>query len=191
LLTQILSSAAYGLILGSWDLSEVQRLRIPLYDAIKLPLLTLATTLLCLPPYFVLNTAAGVRHEFPRALRAIIGAQAAFALPLLSLAPVTLFVYSSGVTRDTAILTNIATFSVATGAGQVVLMRRYRPLRESRRIHSVLIRGWLLMFAFVGIQMGWTLRPFIGSPGIEPSFFRQNAFSNAYVRVIEIVAQSF
>lgn len=191
LIAQVSASASYGLILGSWDLSEANRWSIPLYNAIKLPLLTLATTLLCLPAFFVLNTAAGVRHDFTNALRAIIGAQAAFALALVSLAPVTLLIYVSSVTRDGAILANIATFSVATSAGQIVLLRRYRPLRESRRIHSVLVWGWLLMFAFVGIQMGWTLRPFVGSPGIEPSFFRQNAFSNAYIRVIEIIARSF
>jgi hypothetical protein len=186
----VAAAAAYGLVLGSWNFTDDERWRIPLYNAIKLPLLTAATTLLCLPGFFVLNTAAGVRDDFPLALRAILSAQAAFAVALLSLAPVTLLVYVSGVDRDGAILANAAAFTLATAVAQVVLLRRYRPLRASHRVHSWLVWGWLGFFAFSGIQMGWTLRPFVGTPGIEPTFFRATAFTNAYVHVIEIIGRA-
>ena len=44
-------------------------------------------------------------------------------------------------------------------------------------------RLWLLIYCFVGIQMGWTLRPFIGDPTSQIQFFREGALSNAYVVV--------
>jgi hypothetical protein len=31
---------------------------------------------------------------------------------------------------------------------------------------------WILLFGFVGTQLGWTLRPFFGSPGEEFALFR-------------------
>lgn len=35
--------------------------------------------------------------------------------------------------------------------------------------------------------MGWILRPFVGSPDIPVSFFRAEAFSNAYVVVARLI----
>ena len=43
------------------------------------------------------------------------------------------------------------------------------------------MRTWLLLYAFVGIQTAWVLRPFIGYPGRPTQFFRDNAWGNAYV----------
>jgi len=31
---------------------------------------------------------------------------------------------------------------------------------------------WLLLFALVGAQMGWVLRPFIGNPAVPFTLFR-------------------
>ena len=45
--------------------------------------------------------------------------------------------------------------------------------------------GWLGVYAFVGIQMGWVLRPFIGQPGVPVTFFREGVWGNAYVVVLE------
>ena len=47
----------------------------------------------------------------------------------------------------------------------------------------------LLVFAFVGIQMGWVLRPFIGHPRGRTTFFREGAWGNAYVEVAKMVRQ--
>jgi hypothetical protein len=47
----------------------------------------------------------------------------------------------------------------------------------------VLLRGWLVIYAFVGIQMGWVLRPFVGVPGRPVTFFREGAWGNAYEEV--------
>lgn len=43
------------------------------------------------------------------------------------------------------------------------------------------------MLCFVGVQMGWTLRPFVGSPGIPGAFFREDSYTNAYVAVARVV----
>jgi hypothetical protein len=48
-------------------------------------------------------------------------------------------------------------------------------------------RIWTVVFALVGIQMGWVLRPFIGSPHSPTQFFRKGAWGNAYVKLAEIV----
>ena len=46
---------------------------------------------------------------------------------------------------------------------------------------------WVGLYAFVGMQMGWMLRPFIGDPGLPVAFFRQEPFSNAYVVIARLI----
>ena len=56
--------------------------------------------------------------------------------------------------------------------------------------HRVMLALWVVLYAFVGIQMGWTLRPFVGTPGIPVTFFREGPFTNAYVEVAKLVVGS-
>jgi hypothetical protein len=50
-----------------------------------------------------------------------------------------------------------------------------------------MLRAWLVLYAFVGIQMGWVLRPFIGDPFGPVEFFRRGAWDNAYVIVARMI----
>ena len=61
------------------------------------------------------------------------------------------------------------------------------PLIARRRAHLRLFRIWLILYAFVGIQMGWVLRPFVGAPGQPVQFFREDSWGNAYVVVARLV----
>ena len=78
-------------------------------------------------------------------------------------------------------------FATASLAGQWVLRRRYAPLIAIDRRHRTMLYLWVCVYAFVGIQMGWVLRPFIGDPGTSTTFFREAAWGNAYVIVWEMV----
>ena len=51
-----------------------------------------------------------------------------------------------------------------------------------------LIKGWLVLYGFVGSQLGWTLRPFVGSPNEPFALFREIE-SNFYVQVVKIVGK--
>ena len=175
----------YGAVMGSAGGFEGDRIWQVAYSAVKVPLLLLATFALGVPSYFVLNTLLGVRSDFGRALRALISAQAALAVVLASLAPLTAFWYASTSAYKPAILFNGLMFGLASLGGQLVLRRAYRPLIARDVRHRTLLRAWLVIFSFVGIQMGWILRPFIGAPDQPVRFFRGGAWENAY----EVVAR--
>lgn len=51
---------------------------------------------------------------------------------------------------------------------------------------AVVFRCWIVVFGLVGAQMGWVLRPFIGSPGSDFVWFRERHgnFFEAVVRTI-------
>jgi hypothetical protein len=174
---------AYGGVMGAfgWRPGQVA------ISAVKVPLLLLATLLLSLPSYFVLNTLLGLRSDFATAWRAVVASQAGLTIILLSLAPLTAFWYASSSNYRAAIFFNALMFAVASLGAQWLLRRSYRPLIERDPKHRWLLRTWIVLYAFVGIQMGWNLRPFIGSPEQPVRFFREGPWENAYVVVARML----
>jgi hypothetical protein len=173
----------YGLVMGGYQLLPRQMI----YSALKVPLLLFATFAMSLPSFFVVGSLLGLRPDLADALRRLLAAQAALAVVLASFAPITVFMYASGIKYDAAKAFNGLLFLVASLAAQVVLRRAYGELAQRDRRHLVLLRGWLIVYAAVGIQMAWVLRPFIGIPGRPPTFFREGAWGNAYVEVMGAV----
>ena len=186
-LVVIVAGAVYGAFMGSFRLVSAERLLMVLYAAVKVPILIFGTSLVCLPGFFVLNTVLGLRAEFGRALRAVLAGQAALTVALASLGPITRFVYVNGVEHRWALLINAAMFTVATGIAQLVMLRRYRELVEINPLHRITLWVWVALYAFVGIQMGWMLRPFVGSPDVPVSFLRDEPLSNAYIVVLRLI----
>ena len=171
----------YGGVMGSYNLDSPERLLQVLYSAVKVPVLLTATSVLCLPGFFVLSTILGLREDLRESLQGILAGQAGLSIALASLSPLTRVWYFSTLDYRQALLFNTAMFTVATIAGQIVMLRYYRVLIAQHRYHRIMLYAWLVFYAFVGIQMGWTLRPFVGSPGLAVTFFREGPFTNAYV----------
>lgn len=184
----VMFGCLYGAVMGSYGSAQsgVRPLQM-LYSAAKVPLLLGVTFLLSLPSYFVLNTLLGLREDFAGAIRALVAAQAGLTIVLASLAPVTLFWYASFENYNAAILFNAMMFGVASISSQLLLRHHCQPLIQKNPRHRVLLRVWLVTYAFVGIQMGWVLRPFIGSPAASTGFFREGAWGNAYVELANIL----
>lgn len=181
----------YGLFMGSFSVSSPVRSPMMLYAAVKMPLLLLATTGLCLPVFFVVNTIAGLRDDFAKATSAILTGQAVIGVTLASLGPITLVFYSATTNHNLAVLYNAFMFLLAAIAGQFITRRYYRPLIQKSRRHIPLLAGWGILYAFVGIQMGWIARPFIGTPGLPVRFVREDPFTNAYVALANMLSNAF
>jgi hypothetical protein len=173
----------YGAVMGAFGERPLQML----YSAVKVPLLLAATTVLSLPSYFVLNTLLGLRADFATAVKAVIGTQAAVGLILAALAPYPALWYATTGDYHEATLFNGLMFLVASASAQWVLRRRYAPLVARNRRHRIMLWVWVVVYAFVGIQMGWMLRPFIGDPARPTTFFRPDTWGNAYVIVFDLI----
>ena len=189
-LWMIVFGIAYGIVMGSFGGITPDRFQQMTYSALKVPVLLSATFLISLPSFFVINTLMGLRSDFAQAVRLLICTQAALTVILASFAPFTALWYLSFADYEVAKLFNAFMFGCASVTAQLVLLRLYRPLIKKNPRHHIMVRLWLVIYAFVGIQMGWTLRPFIGKPGMETTFFRQEAFTNAYVEIVETVMRA-
>jgi hypothetical protein len=177
----------YGGVMGTYGGFGGPRMWQVVYSAVKVPFLLFTTFLLSLPSFFVVNTLLGLRSDFARALRALLSTQAGLTIILSALAPYTAFWYVSGSRYQPAILWNGVMFAVASLSAQWMLRRSYQPLIESNPKHRWMLRAWLVIYVFVGIQMGWVLRPFIGDPAAPVQFFREGSWTNAYEVVIQMI----
>jgi hypothetical protein len=181
----------YGAVMGFYSLIYGHRFLQMLYSAIKVPLLLLATFSLSLPFFFVLNSLLGLRQDFSRSLRALLATQAGLTIILSSLSPITLFWYVSFDDYNNAILFNAVIFGASSILAQMILFNLSRPLIQKIPRHRLSILSWLVIYAFVGIQMGWILRPFIGDLNSPTQFFRQDAWGNAYIVLINMISRLF
>ncbi len=187
-------AALYGMVMGSFGFlvrGEVRLLLYPLIVALKTPALLLITFALCVPSFYVINCLLGLREDFGEALRAVVSTLACLSIILASFIPVTLFFYFCTDYYDAAILFNGGVFAIACFGSAVVLKRYYGPLIQRSGRHRLALIAWFLLYAFVAIQMAWTLRPFIGDPNPDVAvvIFRSGDIDNAYLEVIRLLDQ--
>ena len=175
--------------MGSFGCTSVERLKQVFYSAVKVPLLLFLTFAISLPSFYVINMLLGLGQDFRLAVRALVATQAGIAIVLASFSPYTLFWYATSSRYDSAIFVNAVMFGCASFAGQWLMRRNYRILIERNPMHRYLLWAWILVYALVGIQMGWILRPFIGALNSETVFIRVEEWTNAYVVVFELITR--
>lgn len=175
----LLGCWTYGAAMGAYGGRPLQML----YSASKVPLLLATSTLVVLPNFFAVNTLLGLRDDLGAALRGVLAAQATVAIALAAMAPLILVTYATTDDYDAVTVWNGVVFAIATACGQVTLSRHYRPLVARDARHTIGKRAWLALYVFVAIQLAWVLRPFIGTLEMPTAFFRDDAWSNAYVAI--------
>jgi hypothetical protein len=179
----LIAGFAYGAVMGCFNLRPLQ----VLFSALKVPILLTASSLVCLPSFFVINTLLGLRDDFPIVFRALINMQLTMAMVLASLAPFTALAYVSTGDYHFAIVFNGIMFLTASLASHIQLSCVYEPLIQRHARHRTGRRIWLTLYIFVTIQLAWMLRPFVGTPELPPTFFRPGVWDNAYVVVFKDV----
>ena len=183
------SGALYGAVMASYNGLAGDRVLMVAYGAAKVPLLFVATMLLAVPSFYVLNLLLGVGDHFRRVWRALVDFQLAVSLQLAALVPVTAFMNLTNGDYRVAQAFSTLLFAGATWNARRALARAYAPLIAENPVHRGLLRAWLALYAFVGVQMGWDLRPFVGSPDMAVQFFRDD-IGNAYLEIFRILVEA-
>ncbi|MEM9484349.1 MAG: actin-binding WH2 domain-containing protein [Cyanobacteria bacterium P01_F01_bin.116] len=173
----------YGAIIGSSS-SWLQMLA----SAVKLPALYLLTLGICLPTLYFFDILFGSKLNFRQYSAMLMTAVAVISVLLFSFAPVVLFFLISIQGYNFFLLLNVAVMGL-TGVIGVRLF--YQGMRKvvgadalGSRLRNRLLLGWLGLYALVGSQLGWTLRPFFGAPNEPFQVFRPEIEGNFYAQVI-------
>jgi len=181
LLGCIILLGIYGLVMGSYN-SLLQAVS----SAVKVPLLFLLALVICYPALFIFNILLGSQLRFGQSLAMILSAFGLTACVLASFAPIALFFMLIGSSYTFLRLLHVVIFSVSALAGMKTLndgliyaCEKYSVYpRQGVRVFKV----WVLIFAFVGTQLAWNLRPFVGNKELEFQLFRKQE-SNFYAHM--------
>jgi hypothetical protein len=189
LIVSISALAIFGATMGGY-----YGLLQALSSAIKLPLLFLLTLVICLPALHLLNLFYGGRLNLLQVTALVLTAITVTATLAIAFAPISLFFLVTA--RDYTLfkILNVLTLAATGVAGLSFLVRGVRSLNAlqggpnlpasrqdawsepiphlQRMVSLPLLQLWLLLYGFVGTQLGWTLRPFFGSPGLGFQVFR-------------------
>ena len=189
LLLVVLAGVVHGAAMGSLGF----RPRAMAYGAVKLPILLLGATILCLPNLWVVCALLGLRAEFGPTVRGILCAQGSLAITAASLAPVVVFTSLAGATYPFALFANAAVLALAAAAAQRALRRHASSLvARAPRVRIALV-AWFVLHAFTSTKLGWILRPFVGDPALSPEFLRagrwaDDPFTNLFWTAAGLVA---
>ncbi len=189
LISSIAFLALYGAVMGS-----THSLWQTLSSAAKLPVLFLATLIVCSPTLYFFNILFGSDQSLTQSIALILTAITVTAVLLLSFAPIAMFFLLTTSNYQFFKLLNVAVFVAAGGMGVLFLSQGMRVVsaagQEGAGARHTVLRLWILVYAFVGSQMAWTLRPFIGAPSMQFELFRQfggNFYTNIVASVGEIL----
>ncbi|HEY9652835.1 MAG TPA: actin-binding WH2 domain-containing protein [Coleofasciculaceae cyanobacterium] len=179
--------AVYGAIIGSFN-SWAQALS----SAVKLPALYLITLIICFPTLYFFNILFGSRKTFGQHFAMLMTAAAVISVLLFSFAPITLFFLISTYNYQFFKVLNVVIFGITGFIGVKFLYQGMQLLSkedsEGLETRMNVLRFWLILYAFVGTQLAWTLRPFFGNPGRPFELFREMQ-GNFYLDIVKAVGE--
>ena len=182
-LSIFLGVGVYAATIGLW--------RAPLmgvYVAIKLPLLIFLVTALNATLNWMLARVIGAEFSLRESLLIQLMAFTVAAMILAAVAPITLFILfntpplSSGdpFGHHFFLLINVGILALAGVLANVRLYQFVQVRTPSIRVARQVLIAWLAGNLFLGAQLSWNLRPFIGSPQLEVAFLRPNPFEGNF-----------
>lgn len=197
---QSICATVFGISLGVYSLTarDVPDVRFMIGAGIKMPLLLFFTSAVTCPSLYVFGALRGLPFSAREFAAMLMVAHTILAAVLGSLAPVVAFFALTTTSYSFMVLLTVAACALAGIMGIRVFVKAInepginaepsdaddakpegfisRPRNVSKTIWQ-LLGWWVVLYIFVGAQMGWMLRPFIGSPDLEFSMIRSRGGS--------------
>jgi hypothetical protein len=173
LISSILFLGIYGAVMGIAHSIEQAA-----SSLLKLPFLFIVTLLICTPSLYFFNLLFGSLQTLAQTIALVLTAMTTTAVLLMSFAPVTLFFLLTTSEYTFFKLLNVAFFAVSGAMGVLFLRQGLEAIQdidtsEGKKTRRMIFSIWVLLYAFVGSQMAWTLSPFVGDPDQPFILFRQ------------------
>ncbi len=184
----VIGGGLYGATVGLW--------RAPLqgaFTAIKLPLLILLTCAGNALLNGMLAQVLGSGLTFRQTSLAILLSFATASTVLGALSPLTLFlVYNApplgapndGTGHSVMLLAHVGLIAYAGVLANQRLLRLLGKICGSRATARRVVVSWLAGNLFLGAQLAWTLRPFIGSPRLAIQFLRDDPLRGNFYEAV-------
>jgi hypothetical protein len=133
---------------------------------------------ICIPTLYIFSLLFGSNQRLNQTVAVVMSAITIKAVLLLSLAPITFFFLLTTSGYQFFKLLNVFFFAIAGITGMVFLVQGIRLVavsdeEDGTKKRNLILYLWILLYMFVGSQMAWTLRPFVGYPGSRLEIIRE------------------
>lgn len=184
----VVGCGIYGATVGLW--------RAPLqgaFTAVKFPLLVFLTCAGNALLNGMLAQVLGSGLSFRQTSLAILISFATAAVVLGAISPLTLFLLyntpplgsAADVTgHSVMLLTHVCVIAYAGVLANQRLLRLLEKMSGSRATARRVLVSWLAGNLFLGAQLAWTLRPFIGSPQLAVQFLRDDPLRGNFYEAV-------
>lgn len=184
----LIGSSVYGFTLGIW--------RAPLqsiYTAIKFPLLIFLTCAGNAMVNGMLAQILGSGLSFKQTSLAILMSFAIAAVILAGFSPITLFIWYNAPPlasknaifgHSVMLLTHVCAIAFAGIMANRRLLDLLRRISGRDATARAVLFSWLAGNLFLGAQLAWNLRPFIGSPTLAVQFLRDDPLRGNFYEAV-------
>lgn len=175
----------YGIVMGSYN-SVIQAF----VSGIKVPVLFALSLLICFPAFYVIQFILGSRLIFIQMAGIILSGFVYISSIMISFAPIVAFFLITGNNYAFLKLLHVAIFMFSGFFGIKTIIEALKFSCEAKNVYPKIglniFKFWVVILAFVGMQLAWNLRPFLGDKSRPFELFRQRE-GNFYLAVIESV----
>jgi hypothetical protein len=177
----------YGIAMGAYN-----GLTQSLAAGIKLLVLFFSTLIICFPSFFIIQLILGSRIKLKHVFHIILSGFVLTTSIMLAFVPIVVFFLLTGNNYYFLQLLHIAIFLFSGFFGVRLIIEALKYSCEKENIYPktgvTVFRIWIVIFTFVGIQLAWNLRPFLGDKDKPFELFRHYE-GNFYTAVIYSVDQ--
>lgn len=177
----------YGLVMGCYN-----GLLQALTAGIKVPVLFLLSLIICFPAFFVLQFILGSKMQFSHMVIIILSGFVLTGAIMVSFTPIVMLFVLTGGNYYFLQLLHIAIFAIAGILGMKTVLDALKYSCEQKNIYPKtgveVFRFWVVILAFVGIQLAWNMQPFLAEKTTGYALFEKYK-GNFYTAIIYSIQQ--
>lgn len=183
-----LFSFCYGLIMGSYN-SWMQALS----SGAKLTSLLFLTLIICFPSFYIVQLVLGSKVKIKQLAVMMLSGFLMTTTIMLAFAPIVLLFQLSGDNYNFLKFLHVGVFVFSGFFGMRAVLDALKNSFAEQGVYPQIglsiFRVWVVIFAFVGIQLAWNLRPFVGYKNMKFELFRQETQGNFYSSMIKSLGE--
>jgi hypothetical protein len=176
----------YGVIMGCYN-GFYQALS----SGVKMPVLFSLLIIICFPAFYVIQSVLGSRLSVAQMVSIILSGFVYITAIMVSFSTIVLFFLITGGNYAFIKLLHVAVIALAGIFGMKQIIDALTFSCEKKNIYPktgiVVFRFWIVILFFVGSQLSWSLRPFVGAKNQPFELFRKQK-GNFYQALIESCA---
>lgn len=190
LLLIFLMTFGYGLVMGSYN-SFAQAL----LSGTKLWSLFTLTMLICFPAFYIVQIVLGSKIGMKQLMIILLSGLVMVSTIMLAFAPIVIFFQLSGGNYNFLQLLHVGIMIFSGIFGMRIVLESLKNACENQQVYPriglTVFKFWVLIFAFVGLQLSWNLRPFLGHKDMPFELVREDTRGNVYSTLLGSVGSLF